>query len=180
MYHFEMMTPLGRIRVFYDDLGVKFLHMGEKALHRGETPLIQAARKEKIWLSLYHHLKTYFCGQGEGRKVDFRPFPWSLPQGITPFTREVLTLTRDIPWGQVTSYGTLARALGRPGAARAAGRALASNPLPLIIPCHRVVREGGEMGGYSLGANIKRELLKLENIHIKETGRVDDEVFIRW
>ncbi len=83
---------------------------------------------------------------------------------VGPFEREVLAALRRIPAGQVRTYREIARALGEPGAARAVGMACARNPLPLLIPCHRVVRSDGGLGGYSLrgGVDLKRRLLQAE------------------
>lgn len=83
---------------------------------------------------------------------------------VGPFEREVLEALRRIPAGQVRTYREIARGLGEPGAARAVGTACARNPLPLLIPCHRVVRSDGGLGGYSLrgGAALKRRLLQAE------------------
>ncbi|MDQ7850993.1 MAG: type II toxin-antitoxin system prevent-host-death family antitoxin [Armatimonadota bacterium] len=83
---------------------------------------------------------------------------------VPPFERAVLQALRRIPPGQVRTYGQIARALGRPSAARAVGTACARNPLPLLIPCHRVVRSDGKLGGYSMrgGAALKRQLLEAE------------------
>lgn len=83
---------------------------------------------------------------------------------VGPFEREVLAVLRRIPAGTVKTYGEVARALGQPGAARAVGAACARNPLPLLIPCHRVVRSDGGLGGYSLrgGIALKRRLLEAE------------------
>ncbi|MDR7550383.1 MAG: MGMT family protein, partial [Armatimonadota bacterium] len=83
---------------------------------------------------------------------------------VGPFEREVLEVLRRIPSGQVRTYREVARALGQPGAARAVGLACARNPLPLLIPCHRVIRSDGGLGGYSLrgGAALKRRLLRNE------------------
>lgn len=84
-------------------------------------------------------------------------------EGLTPFTRAVLLAACDIPWGQVDSYGWVAERAGVPGAARAAGGALGRNPLPLLVPCHRVVRADGATGGFGLGTPYKRWLLALES-----------------
>lgn len=83
---------------------------------------------------------------------------------VPAFERAVLQALRRIPPGQVRSYGEIARALGKPTAARAVGTACARNPLPLLIPCHRVVRSDGGLGGYSLkgGVALKRQLLEAE------------------
>ena len=82
--------------------------------------------------------------------------------GVTPFQQEVLEKARLIPYGETRSYGWLAGQVGRPRAARAAGQALGKNPLPVIIPCHRVLASGGRLGGYRGGAEMKRYLLSLE------------------
>jgi len=81
--------------------------------------------------------------------------------GTTPFQRKVLAATRRIPFGQTVTYGRLATRVGSPGGARAVGGAMAANPVPIIIPCHRVLAAGG-LGGYGGGLALKRRLLALE------------------
>ena len=83
---------------------------------------------------------------------------------FSPFQRKVLAACRAIPYGQTRTYAELAAAAGSPGAARAVGRAMATNPLPLVVPCHRVVATGGELRGYSAlgGLATKRRLLDME------------------
>lgn len=90
-----------------------------------------------------------------------------------PFEREVLAVLRRIPAGEVRTYGEVARAVGQPGAARAVGTACARNPVPLLIPCHRVVRSDGGLGGYSLtgGVGLKRRLLDAEGALPHGAGR---------
>jgi methylated-DNA-[protein]-cysteine S-methyltransferase len=89
-------------------------------------------------------------------------------EGIDGFRLTVLeTLRRDVSWGETVSYGELAQMAGRPRAARAVGRTMATNPLPFVIPCHRVVAAGGKIGGYGSGANaidLKRALLAREGV----------------
>lgn len=82
--------------------------------------------------------------------------------GVSVFTAEILEETGRIPWGQVRSYGWLAARVGRRDAARAAGGALGRNPVPIIVPCHRVVRADGSPGGFGLGRGFKQWLLALE------------------
>ena len=88
--------------------------------------------------------------------------------GVDGFRRTVLeTLVREVGWGETVSYGELAEMAGRPRAARAVGTAMASNPLPFVIPCHRVVAAGGRIGGYGGGRNavaLKRSLLAREGV----------------
>jgi methylated-DNA-[protein]-cysteine S-methyltransferase len=92
--------------------------------------------------------------------------------GCSPFQRRVLLAEYEVPRGHVTTYGRLARRLGVPGGARAVGRALATNPLPILIPCHRAVREGGELGGFRGGLPMKESLLHLEGVRFVAPGRV--------
>lgn len=88
------------------------------------------------------------------------------------FQQRVLLAEHAIPRGWVSTYGRIARHLGVPGAARAVGRALACNPFPIIIPCHRAVRSGGELGGYQGGPQMKRVLLEYEGVEFTVSGRV--------
>lgn len=83
------------------------------------------------------------------------------PQG-TPFQKRVWETTRKIPYGETRSYLWVAREMKRPRAARAAGQALGANPLPIIVPCHRVLTSSGELGGFGGGVEMKRRLLQLE------------------
>ena len=89
-----------------------------------------------------------------------------------PFQRRVLLAEYGIPRGWVSSYGLLARHVGHSGAARAVGSALANNPFPIIIPCHRAVRSDGSLGGYQGGLAMKRSLLKMEGVDLDAAGRV--------
>jgi methylated-DNA-[protein]-cysteine S-methyltransferase len=96
-----------------------------------------------------------------GEAVDFHPWPLDLRR-IRPFTQRVLEAAREIPRGQTRSYWWLAVRVGDPHAARAVGQVMARNPFPLIVPCHRVVRRDGSLGGFGGGPDLKRCLLALE------------------
>jgi len=93
------------------------------------------------------------------------------------FQRKVLFQTWKIPRGKVMSYGYLSETIGISGGARAVGTALAKNPFPLIIPCHRVIRENGHLGGFGGGLTLKRTLLEMEGIAFDPGGRVLRECF---
>ena len=108
---------------------------------------LDAARRE---------LEEYFAGDRRRFEV---PVDRSL---LGPFARRVLGRTARIPYGRVSTYAQVAAAAGSPRASRAAGNALASNPIPIVIPCHRVLRSGGGMGGYAGGTERKARLLELE------------------
>jgi methylated-DNA-[protein]-cysteine S-methyltransferase len=90
----------------------------------------------------------------------------------TVFQREVLRAEHGIPRGYVSTYKRIAGYLGRPTSARAVGTALAANPFPVIIPCHRAIRSDGSLGGYQGGLDMKRKLLEMEGIDIVDTGCV--------
>jgi methylated-DNA-[protein]-cysteine S-methyltransferase len=105
---------------------------------------------------LIGRFQAYFSGQ----RVDF-PDKLDL-SGATPFQCDVWQAARLIPYGQTRTYAWLAAQVGNPGAARAVGQALGRNPLPIIVPCHRVVSNSGSLGGFSGGLEMKRFLLTLE------------------
>lgn len=109
-------------------------------------------------------LAHYFAGESVSfdLPVDDRLF--------TPFQREVYQTVQRIPYGEVRSYGAVAAEIGRPGAARGIGTAMARNPLPVVIPCHRVVGSGGALTGYSApgGVATKKELLLMEEVGFRD------------
>ena len=104
-------------------------------------------------------LDEYFSGSRE--RFDL-PIDWAL---VAPFGRRILEATREIPYGNVAAYGEIAAAAGSPGGARAAGNALGANPIPIVIPCHRVVRSSGALGGYTGGIERKQALMQVEARH---------------
>lgn len=109
---------------------------------------------------LQEQIATYF----EGACINFKPDIPLLLDGFSSFGISVLTACRDIELGQTISYSGLAKKSGRPNASRAVGSALAKNPLPLLIPCHRVICSDGNIGGFSApgGVTLKEKMLELE------------------
>jgi methylated-DNA-[protein]-cysteine S-methyltransferase len=138
----------------------------QNAEHEPSPPLPPAV------LQLAQDLGQYFDGKDISFDVD--GFDW---QGMSTFHREVLRMCFQIPRGKVSPYGELARRIGKPCAARAVGTAMARNPFPIVIPCHRVVRSDGAPGHYGGGAALKRELLRREGIRFERNGRVPHEFF---
>lgn len=110
-------------------------------------------------------IKSYLAGE----KVDFAAVALDLT-GIGAFHCKIYDAARCVCWGQTTTYGELARRAGSPDAARAVGQAMGRNPIPVIIPCHRVLASGGKAGGFSAfgGTGTKQRLLALEGVHLGE------------
>ena len=107
---------------------------------------------------LRRELDEYFAGD----RHDFDlQIDWRLTAG---FVNRVLRETARIPFGETRTYSEMARSAGSPRAFRAAGSALGANPIPIVVPCHRVLRTGGGLGGYGGGLDVKRTLLKLEGV----------------
>lgn len=117
-------------------------------------------------------IKRELCEYAEGQRRAFE-LPVDLAS-MRPFQRAVLTTALKIPFGETRTYGWVARAIGKPRAARAVGRALATNPIPLILPCHRVVGSDGSLTGYGGGLPLKKQLLEMESLLAQSSLRLSD------
>jgi methylated-DNA-[protein]-cysteine S-methyltransferase len=145
-------TQRGLLRVAFPEEDVDSVL--ERLARRVSPRIIQAPNRLD---EVRRELDEYFAGRRRSFEV---PLDWSLVRG--PFGREVLRLTSEIPYGGVLSYGEVAADAGSPRGSRAAGNALGSNPIPIVVPCHRVLHTGGGLGGYGGGVDRKRWLLELE------------------
>jgi methylated-DNA-[protein]-cysteine S-methyltransferase len=116
-----------------------------------------------VWVTL---LERYFAGERVEFPLDVARF--AAAHGATVFETAVLRALADVPYGQTVSYGELAARAGRPGAARAAGSVMARNPLPVILPCHRVVHGDGTLGQYGDDPRWKEWLLRLEGAAVPQ------------
>jgi methylated-DNA-[protein]-cysteine S-methyltransferase len=132
----------------------------EQAESRLLGGLSNARRDKDLFSTLHEQITAYF----EGSYVDFNKDIPILLENLSPFGRSVLAACRGVTYGRTISYGQLAAKAGSPKAARAIGGVMARNPLPLIIPCHRVVCTDGKIGGFSAvgGIPLKRRMLGLE------------------
>jgi len=153
-------SPLGRLLVAVTDKGVCSVAMGDRDIQleralRDEFPEAKLTREETSLKQTVKHVLRHL--EAKEPRLD-------LPLDIraSAFQRQVWEKLRAIPYGQTLSYSDVAKALGKPGAVRAVGRACATNPVALVIPCHRVVREDQSLGGYRWGLDRKKKLLEQE------------------
>jgi methylated-DNA-[protein]-cysteine S-methyltransferase len=147
-------SPYGDLTVVVGDAGVRDI-----SLPGDDQPDVELTKPDRV---VAKQLDDWFAGKRHA-------FDITIDLGeINGFRRVVLeTLAREVPWGEVVSYGELAGIAGRPRAARAVGSAMRNNPLPFVVPCHRVVAAGHKIGGYGGGRNaisLKRELLAREGV----------------
>ena len=162
----EMDSPLGALYLARSEVGLcRLMFDVEEDGFREHLPARARTRRNPDALcEAREQLEAYFSGNA---------MPFSLAvdlSGLTPFQRKVLHLTSAIPVGSLCSYGQLARDIGSPRASRAVGQALGRNPVPIVVPCHRVVGSDGRLTGYSGAQGIasKRWLLRLEGAIVEE------------
>ena len=155
-------TDLGWVGVLASDKGLRRMTIPapspEEAVRRFENDLESAQLDPQSFGDLPDRVRSLFRGE----EVDF-------PEGLdlsraTPFKQAVWEATRSIPRGETRSYGEIAEQVGRPGAARAVGQAMASNPVAILIPCHRVIAGDGGLGGYGGHIEMKERLLEVEGV----------------
>ncbi|HEV2268831.1 MAG TPA: methylated-DNA--[protein]-cysteine S-methyltransferase [Steroidobacteraceae bacterium] len=168
VYWHEIDSPVGRLLLAGD--GASLIHVGFQS---GPRPLQRAGEwiaDAKPFRAAVAQLQEYFAG--ERRRFDL---PLA-PRG-TEFQRRVWRALTEIPYGKTVSYGELARRIMKPSASRAVGLANGANPLPIIVPCHRVIGADGSLTGFGGGLPIKRRLLALEGAG--EEGSGAQEAF-KW
>lgn len=144
-------TPIGALTLASDGEALCAVEFGGDSLRMDAVPVLLQAERE---------LAEYFAGR---RKA----FSVPLCMRGTAFQMEIWRALACIPYGETLSYGELAARIGRPKASRAVGMANHNNPLPIFVPCHRVVGADGRLTGYAGGLEIKKFLLELEGIHVK-------------
>jgi len=152
-------TPLGRVWILATEGGLCETRLGNRAGPSGREARargVKYVRRGRWTDQARRALADYFAGRESplDLKLEFR-------EG-TPFERSVWEAARRVPYGSVSSYGALAARIGTPGASRAVGNALGKNPIPIVVPCHRVIHGDRSIGGFSSGLAWKRFLLKLE------------------
>jgi O-6-methylguanine DNA methyltransferase len=159
-------SPIGPLLIAASDAGVCEIGFGKHETesvfqHRLQERGYRPVPDWNAVAGVARQLREYFGGQRDRFEV---PLDFS---GVSPFARSVLTATAQVPFGSLCTYRDIAQQVGRPGATRAVGNALGRNPIPVIVPCHRVVRSDHSIGGYTGGLEIKERLLSLEGVYIK-------------
>ncbi len=159
--------PIAGILVEISDHGLRRLslisdksvkHYVDSSLEAKDILQSDVDSSMRLFEALGKQLSEYFDGKREQFRV-----PLDLSQG-TEFQIKIWEILRDIPYGKVMTYGQVALEAGIPGGARAVGNACARNPIPIIVPCHRVIRSDRSLGGYTAGADAKASLLRLEKV----------------
>ena len=160
IYYTSVSSPFGGLWLAATEVGICSLHFGptdenwlKAVAHQTGTV---ACRDAGRFAEVCQQLAQYFAGSRRSFALTL-----DLRRG-SAFQRRVWAATRRIPYGHVRTYGQIAAAIDAPRSARAVGRALHSNPVPIIVPCHRVLRADGTLGGYGAGPAMKRALLRLE------------------
>jgi len=153
-------TPLGPIWIAHNQRGLVAIALDtsrEEFVSTCEhSPEMISEEATELGDEAERQLRDYLAGKL--RSFDL-PIDWSM---MTPFQEQALRATHAIPYGETRSYGEIAAIIGKPGAARAVGQAQATNPIPLVIPCHRVIGADGSLHGYGGGLDRKAWLLTLE------------------
>ncbi len=164
-----METPVGPVLIAVTEKGVcevSYLAHTETydTLRQLEQRGFIVQERQQSVSPVVDELATYFAG-------DRKTFDFGVDlTGVTDFTRSVLNATSYIPYGKVTTYGEIATMINKPGASRAVGNALGRNPVPVVVPCHRVVLANGAMGWYTGGPHIKEALLDIEGVHLRPSS----------
>ena len=155
-------TACGWVGIASSPNGLLSLTLPEPTQERALKPLLEHWGKGQSYDDALDDLKTKLQQYFDGQRVLFDE-PLDL-RGATAFQRRVWSAVRDIPYGETRSYGQIAHQAGSPGAARAVGRAMATNPVPIVVPCHRVIGSNGDLRGFGGGLDLKRRMLELEGM----------------
>jgi methylated-DNA-[protein]-cysteine S-methyltransferase len=155
----EMPSPVGPLLLVGDEKSLRQIHFQAS---RDQRPAADWVSRVEPFMHTIAQLEAYFAGQ-------LQQFDLPLAPEGTLFQRSVWQQLRAIPYGETISYGELARRIGNPRASRAVGLANGANPLPIVVPCHRVIGADGSLTGFGGGLPIKRQLLALERRTVAQT-----------
>jgi methylated-DNA-[protein]-cysteine S-methyltransferase len=153
-------TAWGWVGIASSPGGLLALTLPKPTQEMALRPLLERWGEEQGYDDVLDGLKTKLRQYFDGQRVLFDE-PLNL-SGATAFQRWVWLAVRDIPYGETRSYSQIARQVGSPKAARAVGQAMAANPLPIVVPCHRVIGSDGDLRGFGGGLDLKRRMLEME------------------
>ena len=153
MYYCYLDTPIGELLLAGEDDALSLIGFPKGSMRREPEP--DWIFNEQRLANACQQLREYFDGER-------REFDLPLELGGTEFQVSVLEALQEIPYGETTSYGEIARRIGRPKAVRAVGAANGRNPIPIVVPCHRVIGSTGDLTGFGGGLDTKEALLRLE------------------
>ncbi|MCH8814793.1 MAG: MGMT family protein [Chloroflexi bacterium] len=157
-------TEVGFVGLVLSEHGLRHTTLPRNTRGQALTDVAELGATRAAAESEVNGISTDVQTLGTGRHADVSQYvDWA---GVTPFQRAVLQQTMRIPIGQTRSYGEIAELAGSPRAARAVGRVMATNPLPFIVPCHRVIGSDGTLHGYGGGLDLKERLLRAEGARV--------------
>lgn len=159
MYYCYLDTPIGELLLAGDDDALSLIGFPKGSMRREPEP--DWIFNEQRLANACQQLREYFAGER-------REFDLSLQLDGTEFQVSVLEALQEIPYGETTSYGEIAKRIGRPKAVRAVGAANGRNPIPIVVPCHRVIGSTGDLTGFGGGLDTKEALLRLEAEHTQD------------
>ena len=153
IYYRYMKSHVGKLLVAGNNKGLHLI-----SFPKGANPAMPESdwvKKRKPLQEVLRQLEAYFAGK-------LKAFSLDICLNVPPFQKKVLSALRRVPYGETISYGELAKKIGNPKASRAVGQANARNPIPIVIPCHRVIGSSGKLTGFGGGIAVKQTLLDLE------------------
>ena len=159
MYYCYLDTPIGELLLAGEEGALSMIGFPKGAMRREPEP--HWIFNEKPLAAACAQLNEYFAGSR-------KEFDLPLRFNGTEFQVSVLKALREIPYGETTSYGEIAKRIGRPKAVRAVGAANGRNPIPIVVPCHRVIGSTGDLTGFGGGLDTKEALLRLEAEHTQD------------
>lgn len=153
VFYSRMQTPMGKLVLGATERGLRYIYFGEA---------LPKSKKWEVWVEAPQLLQPYEEELRAYFRGELREFSCQLDLEGTDFQKKCWQALLRIPYGKTRSYAEIAQAVGSPRAFRAVGQANHDNPIPIIVPCHRVITSSGTLGGYGGGLDMKRALLHLE------------------
>lgn len=169
IYYDYYQSPVGRLLLLAQNEGLIYIEFEQEQRTTSVEPFTKASSTSRAILEIFCKTKEILDRYFAGEKIPFQQLDFLAPQG-TEFQQSVWKILREIPYGETTTYGEIAKKLGKPSAMRAVGGAVGRNPISILIPCHRVLGKNQALTGFGGGLPNKRFLLTLEGIAYQDQG----------